>query len=218
MFTGLVEAVRPVVSIAGSAFGKRISIDLADLADGTAGGDSISLNGVCLTVSSLSGGRAVFDVMAQTLSVSTLSELKSSDQVNLERAMRPDGRLGGHIVQGHVDGIGRIERIDRAGGQWTISISAERAIMEMTIPKGSVAVDGVSLTIASVEVERGVFNVSLIPETLERTNLGARRPGDRLNIEVDIIGKWIKKRLDEMLGVSVGGELTMEKLRRAGFA
>jgi len=216
MFTGLIERVAPIQSVATTGFGKRLGIALGDLADGAKSGDSICVNGVCLTISRLAGDLAEFEVMAETLRVSTLGGLKVNDAVHLERALALGGRLGGHLVQGHVDGIGTINQIDTAGRNRTIWVAAEERILKQMIPKGSVAMDGVSLTI--VEVQRERFSVSLIPTTLQETNLGQRKKGDRVNLETDLIGKWISRRLDEVLGDGKkGGGVSLEKLRELGF-
>lgn len=216
MFTGLVEAVEPIKTNVATATGRRLVVPLGSLADGATLGDSICVNGVCLTISQLRSSEAVFDVMAETVKVSTLAQLRSGEAVNLERAMAADGRFGGHIVQGHVDGVGTVEKIDRTGAQWVMWIAAETALMRMMIGKGSVAIDGVSLTIVEALPEE--FSVSLIPTTLEQTNLKQRKVNDRVNLEVDIVSKWITKRLDEMLSSGKKEGITLEKLRKQGFS
>lgn len=216
MFTGLIERVALIQSVGTTGFGRRLGIALGDLADGAKLGDSICVNGVCLTISRLAGDLAEFEVMAETLRVSTLGGLKGKEAVNLERALALGDRLGGHLVQGHVDGIGTIDQIDTAGGNRTIWVAAEERVLQQMIPKGSVAMDGVSLTI--VEVQRERFGVSLIPTTWQETNLRERKKGDRVNLETDLIGKWISRRLDEVLGDGKkGGGVTLEKLRELGF-
>lgn len=216
MFTGLIERVAPIQSVGTTGFGRRLGIVLGPLAEGAKSGDSICVNGVCLTISRLAGELAEFEVMAETLRVSTLGGLKGKEAVNLERALKLGDRLGGHLVQGHVDGIGTISRIDKTGGNWTIWAAAEERILNQMIPRGSVAVDGVSLTVAAVQ--RGQFSVSLIPTTLQETNLGQRREGDLVNLEADLIGKWISRRLDAVLGDGKkGAGVTLEKLRELGF-
>ncbi len=216
MFTGLVETVQPIKTNVATANGRRLVVPLGSLADGTGLGDSICVNGVCLTISELRGFEAVFDVMAETVKVSTLAQLRSGEAVNLERAMATDGRFGGHIVQGHVDGVGTVEKIDQTGSQWIMWITADPALMRMMIGKGSVAIDGVSLTI--VEALPDKFSVSLIPTTLEQTNLKQRKINERMNLEVDIVSKWINKRLDEMLSGGKKEGITLEKLREQGFS
>ena len=198
MFTGLVEAVSPVIANAVRSGGRRLSVDLGMLAEDSRVGDSICVNGVCLTISELGGDRAYFDAVAETVRISTLGELKVGDRVNLERAMRADGRFGGHMVQGHVDGVGRVARIDRGEAEHVMTIEAEGKLMDLMIEKGSVTVDGVSLTIVSVKGKE--FGVSLIPTTLAGTNLNDRKVADKVNLEADLVSKWIRKRLDAVFG------------------
>jgi riboflavin synthase len=215
MFTGLVEAVLPIQKITPTSTGKSLTINLGVLSEGTRTGDSICVNGVCLTVSRLSEGIADFDVMNETLRVSTLGGLRRSQQVNLERAMPADGRFGGHLVQGHVDGIGKVVRLLRDTNGTSLWIGAEAELIDLMIPKGSVTINGVSLTL--VDVEKTRFSVYLIPTTMKETNLTQLQSGDSVNLEADLISKWIKKRIDAIL--PEGGEkgLTMEKLRNLGF-
>ena len=215
MFTGLIETVQPLRSNVGSASGRRLTLPLGPLAVDARRGDSIAVNGVCLTISRLSGDMAEFDVMAETARVSTLAKLPSATLVNLERAMAVDGRFGGHLVQGHVDGIGTVERTEHSGETHVLWIAAETELMDLMIPKGSVAIDGVSLTL--VEVEKNRFSVCLIPTTLNDTNLRHRRIGDRVNLEADLVSKWIKKRLDEVLPQRRPSRVTMKQLRDQGF-
>ena len=215
MFTGLVEAVGGVVAVLSQGAGRRLRIRLGRLAEDVRLGDSIAVNGACLTVSSLAGDIAQFDATPETLRVSTVGQFKAGDKVNLERALRADGRLGGHLVQGHVDGVGAVERIVRGNGEHVLWVAAGPVLIKQMIAKGSVAIDGVSLTIVATEHEG--FSVSLIPETLKATNLMDRKPGDKVNLETDLIGKWINKRLDEVLGTAKGG-LTAQKLREQGFS
>ena len=191
-------------------------LDLGELAAGVKNGDSICVNGVCLTVGVLNGSEACFDVMPETLGVSTLSQLQSGAMVNIERAMRADGRFGGHLVQGHVDGAGAVEQIERNKDEHTIWIRCEPAVLRYMLAKGSVAVDGVSLTIVDVEAKR--FSVKLIPTTLKATTIGQLKTGDRVNLEGDLIGKWVSKRLEEMLGAGgSAGKITWAKLAEQGF-
>lgn len=216
MFTGLIETVMPVVSSTKTATGLRLCIELGELADDAKFGDSICVNGTCLTISSLKGKRADFDVMPETLAVSTIKNLKTSTLVNLERAMPADGRFGGHIVQGHIDGIGTIEKIEADKNQHVIWIGAEAKLIDQLITKGSIAIDGISLTV--VELKGNSFSVSLIPTSLEETNIAGRKVGDKVNLEADLIGKWINKRIDQVLAAKKpGSNLTIENLRKQGF-
>jgi riboflavin synthase len=191
----------------------QLAVDLGDLAEGAGIGDSIAVNGVCLTVASLQGRQASFDISGETITRSTLGRLEPSAQVNVERALRPTDRLGGHIVQGHVDGTGTIRAVRRQGQFADIEFAVGAELLEQMIVKGSVAVDGISLTVAGM-TEDG-FSVAVIPQTLERTTLGRSKAGDSVNIETDIIVKFIKKQLDRI--VPTKQELTVEKLKQLGF-
>ena len=213
MFTGLIESVCKVTSARQSGGAMHLTVDLGPLAEGVQTGESIAINGVCLTVTDLKGTKADFDISGETLSVSTLSRLNVSSGVNVERALRLNDRLGGHIVQGHVDGKAIIRTINKSGKFAEFDFEAESGLLALMVPKGSVAVDGISLTIA--KLNKAGFSVVLIPETLERTTLGAAKIGDNVNIETDIIAKMIKKQLDNILPQRKG--LTIEKLQQLGF-
>ena len=216
MFTGLIESVQPIISNTPIATGRRFCIDLGDLAEGAGHGDSICVNGACLTISQINGRQCYFDVMAETLDVTTLSDIKPGALVNLERAMPANGRFGGHIVQGHVDGIGTIDKIETDKGKHIIWIAAKPDIIDLLIKKGSVAIDGISLTIA--ELAKNRFSVSLIPTTINETNIKHGRVGAKVNLEADLISKWVRKRFDQILSPKQhGGDITMEKLRQQGF-
>jgi riboflavin synthase len=191
----------------------QLTVDLGALAEGVQTGESIAINGVCLTVTDLKGTKADFDISGETLSVSTLGRLNVSSAVNVERALRPSDRLGGHIVQGHVDGKASIKGINKSSKFAEFDFEAEPGLLDLMVPKGSVAIDGISLTIA--KLNKTGFSVVLIPETLERTTLGAAKIGNKVNIETDIIAKMIKKQLDNILGQRKG--LTIEKLQQLGF-
>ena len=193
MFTGIVEevgAVRAVVS--GSEWGS-ITNTARRVLEGTKRGDSIAVNGVCLTVTQLFPDGFTADVMAETLRRSNLGVLKSGQTVNLERAMAADGRFGGHIVSGHVDNLGEIVQIKREGNAQWVTLSAPKDIMELVVEKGSIAMDGVSLTVAARTDT--TFSVSLIPTTQADTTLLSKRPGDKINLETDIIGKYVRQLL-----------------------
>lgn len=213
MFTGLIEAVCKVVSANRSANGGQITIDLGKLANQTESGDSISVNGTCLTVIGLDRNSATFDISPETLEKSTLADLAPSSTVNIERAMKADGRFAGHFVQGHIDGVAAIKQINKQGQFTNIKIQANPDILEQIIVKGSVCVDGISLTVASMD--ENSFEVALIPETLKKTTLGNANIGNMVNIETDIIVKTIKKQLENILPKKQG--LTLEKLRESGF-
>ncbi|NLH15944.1 MAG: riboflavin synthase [Phycisphaerae bacterium] len=213
MFTGIIEAVGRVISARSGGGGMALSIDLKGLSGPIRLGESIAVNGVCLTVSQLDGSAADFDVSGETINRSTLSRLRSGTRVNLERAMASDGRFGGHIVQGHIDGIGTIAAIRKKGSFAEFSFSAPADLLEAMVEKGSVALDGISLTVT--RMDPGGFTVALIPTTLAATTWSQAKSGDEVNIETDILIKVVKKQLDRILPSK--GNLTAEKLRELGF-
>jgi riboflavin synthase len=191
VFTGLVEDLGTVTSVDTTADGVRIAIS-SRLASELSEGDSVAVNGVCLTATGLCGGELFgADVMNETLRRSSLSELQAGSRVNLELPLKPDSRLGGHIVQGHVDGVGAIAGVEDDGFARRVTIAAAPELLRYVVEKGSITVDGVSLTVASVTDSS--FDVSLIPETLERTTLGATEEGTPVNLEVDIVAKYVEK-------------------------
>ncbi len=213
MFTGLIEQVCRITSVNRSAGAVELGIDLGKLAEESKNGDSIAVSGVCLTVAGLGGNLARFDVSGETLAKSNLGKLTAGAKVNIELAMKVGERLGGHIVQGHVDGVAKIKSIDKRGGFADIRFEAERELLDQMVVKGSVAVDGISLTIATLEGNS--FGVVIIPETLKNTTLGEAKIGDVVNIEADIITKTIKNQIEKIL--SQRQTLTEEKLKQLGF-
>jgi riboflavin synthase len=190
VFTGLVADLGTVAEVHSTIDGVRLSIE-SPLTSELAEGDSVSVNGVCLTAVGLSGDRFGADVMNETLRRSSLAEVQAGTKVNLELSLQANGRLGGHIVQGHVDGVGAISETRDDGFARVVTIAADSDLLRYVVEKGSIAVDGVSLTVARVDEDS--FDVSLIPETLERTNLGSARPGTPVNLEVDILAKYVEK-------------------------
>ncbi|HYH34614.1 MAG TPA: riboflavin synthase [Nocardioides sp.] len=193
MFTGIVEELGTVAAVEEQGDAIRLTIEARTVLEGTAPGDSISVNGCCLTVVEHDGRRWRADVMQETLDKTSLRDAAPGDRVNLERAVTVERRLGGHVVQGHVDGVGTVVA-RRPSEHWeVVEISVPDGLGRYLVDKGSVAVDGVSLTV--VEAGRTTFTVSLIPETLSRTTLGTRRPGDRVNLEVDVIAKHVERLL-----------------------
>jgi riboflavin synthase len=190
VFTGLVETTGKIAAVDRETGGVRLSVATrlaAELADG----DSVAVNGVCLTARGVEEGRFAADVMEETLRRSSLGPLGEGDEVNLELPLRASDRLGGHIVQGHVDGVGSVEAIREDGFARVIRVAAPTDLLRYVVEKGSIAVDGVSLTISSVD--EAAFEVSLIPETLERTTLGKAEPGRKVNLEVDVLAKYVEK-------------------------
>jgi riboflavin synthase len=188
MFTGLIEAQGKVVSMRRSSRGGRLTV--ASPLDGLEIGDSVSVNGACQTVAQLKGDNFSCDVLPETLRVTNLGDLRTGSRVNLERALEAGARLGGHIVNGHVDGTGRVVRVIRE--PLGLEIDAGRELGRYMVAKGSVAVDGVSLTIGP-DPSGGKFRVYIIPHTWESTTLGKAGPGSRVNIEVDILAKYVER-------------------------
>ncbi len=219
MFTGIIRHVGSVVATSASAVGRRVRINVGPLADGLGLGDSVAVNGACLTVSALAGAIADFDVMSETLDKTTTGDLGAGSKVNLERAMTLGAGIDGHLVQGHVDGVATLAKINRGdGGQWILHFSADVALLGQLVPKVSVAIDGVSLTL--VHVGLGSFSVSLIPVTRDETTLGTLAIGGKVNIETDLIGKYVLKTIRAMMDGSAGpggGSITLDALRQAGF-
>lgn len=224
MFTGLIEAICKVVSARPAAGGMLLTVDLGGLAsDGKVGstdplqvGDSIAINGACLTIARLDGNLATFDISPETLARTSFGRLNPSSQVNVERAMKAGDRFGGHFVQGHIDGTAKIAAIEKKGEFADMKFAAGRELLNQMVVKGSVAVDGISLTVAGMDSDG--FRVAIIPQTLKKTTLGSAKIGDLVNIETDIIVKTIKK----LLGSALGGQgrergLTFEKLTEMGF-
>lgn len=191
MFTGIVEQVGVVAAVVEQDNGRRLHLSVAAM-DAVAQGGSIAVNGVCLTAVDGEGGITV-DVIPETLSRSNLGRLEVGDRVNIERAMPADGRFDGHIVQGHVDGTGTIEAIDVGGDGVIMTVEAPEDLLVYVVEKGSITVDGVSLTVAAV-TESG-FRVALIPHTLEVTTLGLRKRGEPVNLEVDVLAKYVERLL-----------------------
>ena len=190
MFTGLVAELGTVAAVDPTADGVRLAIE-TPLAAELSAGDSVAVNGVCLTAVEPAAGRFSADVMNETLRRSSLAALAPGGQVNLELPLRAHDRLGGHVVQGHVDGLGTVAAVEEDGFARIVRIAAAPELLRYVVEKGSIAVDGVSLTVAAVDDES--FAVSLIPETLERTSLGTAQPGRTVNLEVDVLAKYVEK-------------------------
>lgn len=209
----MIEAIGTVRRAMTAGGLMTLEVDLGPTATGhDAPGDSIAVNGVCLTVRGLDGRCARFDVSSESLAKTTLKHLKPADKVNLERAMSAQGRFGGHIVQGHIDGVGAIAAIKKQGDFAVFRFSASPQLLGQMVLKGSVAVDGVSITIATLD--NTGFEAALIPTTLKQTIWHRSKVGDAVNIETDILAKIIKRQLEQMLP---GGGLTEAKLKQLGF-
>ena len=215
MFTGIVEETGCVKSIQHGTASSFIEIKAEKVISGTNIGASIAVNGVCLTVTDLTNDSFRADVMNETLNRSSLGSLRAGSPVNLERAMAADGRFGGHIVSGHIDGTGTISDIKKDGIAVWYTICAEAGIMRYIVEKGSVAVDGISLTVAAVS-DSG-FKVSLIPHTAAQTVLGFKKNGDTVNLENDIIGKYVEKLMNSKSEKIPESRITMDFLAQNGY-
>jgi len=197
MFTGLVEETAPVVAVEPIGGGARLTLEAAAVLDGTRAGDSIAVNGCCLTITAVAGCRLSFDLLAETLDKTNLGDQKKGSLVNLERALRADARLGGHFVQGHVDTTARILALDPHGQDHRLEVELPQRFARYVSYKGSIAVNGISLTAAEVK-EKSVV-IWLIPHTMEVTNLHALKSGDRVNMEFDMLAKYLERLVDPAL-------------------
>lgn len=215
MFTGIVEEMGQVEGIQRGRQSAILTIRAKTVLEGTKIGDSIAVNGVCLTVTTLSPDRFTADVMHETLDRSSLAQLKRGSAVNLERAMAADGRFGGHIVAGHIDGTGRVAEVQKDDNAIWYTIQAAPQVLRYIAEKGSIAVDGISLTVARVEDDR--FAISAIPHTVAQTVLRDRKEGDLVNLETDIIGKYVEKLLKPAPEARASGGITLDFLARNGF-
>jgi len=212
MFTGLVESVGKLRRVSRSQGGASFEIDAPDIAGELVPGDSVAVQGVCLTVTSITGEYFRCDVLDETLRRTNLGDKPAGSKLNLERALRMGDRLGGHIVSGHVDVIGSLRRIRRAGRDRILEIVCGQDVAAGIIEKGSIAIDGISLTVSAVSADG--FEVNIIPFTWEHTSLAERKEGDSVNLETDMLGKYVKRYLDSVAGKS---GLSMEQLVSAGF-
>lgn len=212
MFTGLIQQVGRLIRMEASADGARIWVEHAPWSPAFATGESVAVQGVCLTVVDPQDEQFRCDVLEETLARTCLRVKRPGAALNLERALRADDRLGGHIVTGHVDGVGRLAAIGRESGDRVLEIAGDADLLGGLVPKGSVALDGVSLTVVKVGSE--MLTVHVIPFTWEHTALADLREGDALNIETDVIGKYVKRFLG---GWSARREVTVDDLRAAGF-
>ncbi|KKM12945.1 riboflavin synthase subunit alpha [Clostridiales bacterium PH28_bin88] len=217
MFTGLVEELGAVQQLVRGADSARLSISAGRVLEDVKLGDSIAVNGVCLTAVEFSGRRFEVEVMAETLAKTNLGSLKPGDRVNLERALRVGDRLGGHLVSGHIDGVGTIKKQERRDIAVLAEIEGPPEALRFCIPKGSIAVDGVSLTV--VTCTRHSFWVSLIPHTAQATTLGFKRLGDTVNLEADMLAKYVERMLNyrTIEDREAGRGVSMELLAEHGF-
>ncbi len=213
MFTGIIEELGKIASLEKSADGAKIRISAKIVTDGTNEGDSIAVNGVCLTALEIKKDSFSADVSEETLQKSTIFQLKTGAKVNLERAVTPTTRLGGHIVQGHVDSRGKFISATQSGDFWTVRVSFPREIGQYLVYKGSISVEGISLTIAALENE--YFEIAVIPKTWELTNLSTLKSGNEVNLEADVIAKYVERIL--LYGKAQSEPVTMEKLQKLGF-
>lgn len=215
MFTGIVEEVGTIERIQRGVHSAILHIRAQNILNDLHLGDSVAVNGVCLTVVSFHAQGFAADVMHETLNRSTLSALRGGSRVNLERAMPANGRFGGHIVAGHVDGTGTVRGVERDDNAIWYTIQAEAGVLRYVVEKGSIAVDGISLTVATVGKEE--FFVSVIPHTAQVTVLRDRKPGDQVNLETDVIGKYVEKLLTPPPDQPSERGLTLEFLTRCGY-
>jgi riboflavin synthase len=214
MFTGIIEETGWVARIDTLAAGARLEIRCHAVLADSAAGASIAVNGVCLTAVSFTRDSFSADVSPETLRRSNLGTLGIGSPVNLERPLSASGRLGGHLVQGHVDGTGEFLSLDELGdGNWWLTVRIPDDIDRYVVEKGSIAIDGISLTVASIEA--GALAASIVPHTYSSTALGSHRPGDRMNLECDILAKYVEKLLENRRETK--STLTMEKLRELGY-
>lgn len=225
IFTGIVEETGKIESVANGNKSAIITIIADKVLKGTKIGDSIAVNGVCLTVTSISGNKFTADVMAETIRRSSLGTLKHGSKVNLERAIAADGRFGGHIVSGHIDGTGVIRSLEREDNAVWVEIETPDKLLKYIVEKGSIAIDGISLTVAKLTDDS--FSVSVIPHTGEETTLLAKKPGDIVNLENDIVGKYVERLMnfntsqkspfDNKTATSTKSNITMDFLTENGF-
>ena len=219
MFTGIVEELGSVVSLKRGSKAAILTIKGEKIFEDLRLGDSVAVNGVCLTATHISGNTFQADVMNETFHRSSLENLKKGDVVNLERAMAANGRFGGHMVAGHVDDTGELLSIKQDDNAVWFTIKISPKIRKYCIEKGSIALDGISLTIA--KLTKDTVSVSMIPHTIKNTNFGYKKPGDRINLENDMVGKYIDQLIhftqEDEYKKKTSGTLTMEMLRNAGF-
>ena len=194
MFTGIIETVGEIAGVDDTGEFRTIRVGVSGSIDELAVGDSIAVNGVCLTVRAFASRTFAADLSRETLDRTSLQNLHTGVLVNLERPMRADGRFGGHIVQGHVDGVGRIRSFDRVGDSWNLAVEFPETALRYIVEKGSISIDGISLTVAAIKAS--VLEVAIIPHTFENTNLRHAKTGDSVNLELDLIAKYVERMMN----------------------
>lgn len=216
MFTGIVEEVGKVTKVQRVEGGCRLDIEADLVLDDTRAGDSVCVDGVCLTVEEIDDRRFVCFASAQTLEITTLGTVQNGRKINLERALAFGGRMGGHLMSGHVETLGTVQAMDRKGEAISLVVGFPSEFNPFAVRKASVAVDGISMTISGCEKNR--FEVAIIPETFEKTTLRLKRQGDSVNLEPDLILKYVRSAVESITGAQSGSGLTLEKLIKSGFA
>lgn len=212
MFTGIVEELGSVKALRRDGGAARLTVSAKTVLSGTVLGDSISVNGVCLTVVNMGAEDFSADVAVETLNVTNLGDLRIGARVNLERALQLSARVGGHLVSGHVDAVGRIRSRREEGNGWRIFIDAPEHLLRYVIKKGSIAVDGISLTVA--DLDTAGFSIAMIPHTAKLTTLGFKSAGDSVNLEADVMGKYVER----LLSGRIEGGVSLDLLKKTGFA
>jgi riboflavin synthase len=191
MFTGIVEEAGVVKAVTRRGKGWSLEVEVGSIVDGVKIGDSVAVNGCCLTVTEMKGKRLIFDLLDETKEKTNLQSAQLGARVNLESSLRADGKVGGHFVTGHIDGMARVSKWERSGEDWELEVEVPRGLERYLVPKGCVAIDGISLTIGRVEGRN--FNVWIIPHTYEVTTLRDRKEGDKVNLECDLLSKYVEK-------------------------
>ena len=217
MFTGIIEGVGRVASLEANAEGGKLRVDLSGAADIPSGmklGDSIAVNGCCLTVTEFDAKHFSADLSGETLRRTSLGEMTAGEPVNLERPLAAGARLGGHFVQGHVDGVGRVEALTQEGENWWLAVRVPPELRRYVAEKGSIAIEGISLTVAGWD--DGLASIALIPFTYHHTNLHSLRPGDAVNLEVDILAKYVESLMAKNAS-NLAQEISIEELKQQGF-
>jgi len=215
MFTGIIEEIGIITRFSSIPGGNKITIKANKILDDLKVDHSVAVNGVCLTVVDFSDNQFTVEAVGETLEKSTIIDLKASAAVNLERAMRLGDRLGGHLVQGHVNGIGRISKLDRRGDNWYLEVNLTDDLIRYVIPEGSIAIDGISLTVASIKESR--VGISVIPHTFKNTTFSQAKVGQKCNIETDLIGKYIEKFITYSSEEKIKKPLNLKWLQSQGF-